>query len=71
VNPSLTITAMSERAMSHIPAASEAESYEPLEAPEGYTPNGNGQGLSKRRLILPLLLLSFAFLAFRFLLRKT
>lgn len=71
VNPSLTITAMSERAMSHIPAASEAESYEPLEAPEGYTPNGNGQGLSKRRLILPLLLLSFAFLAFRFLPRKT
>jgi len=71
VNPSLTITAMSERAMSQIPVASEAESYEPLEAPEGYMPNGNGQGVSKRRLILPLLLLPFAFLAFRFLLRKT
>ena len=70
VNPSLTITAMSERAMSQIPAAAEAEAYEPLEMPEGYTPNGNGHGLAKRRLILPLLLLPFAFLAVRFLLRK-
>lgn len=71
VNPSLTITAMSERAMSLIPEASEAVLHEPLEAPEGYTPNGNGQGLSKRRLILPLLLFSFAFFAVRLVLRKT
>jgi len=71
VNPSLTITAMSERAMSRIPDAAEAELYTPLEAPEGYTPNGNGHGVSKRRLILPLLLFSFAFVAIRLLLRKT
>jgi cholesterol oxidase len=71
VNPSLTITAMSERAMSLIPDAAEAERYAPLEAPAGYTPNGNGQRMSKRRLILPLLLFSFAFFAVRLLLRKT
>ena len=71
VNPSLTITAMSERAMSLIPDAAEAAVYTPLEAPAGYTPNGNRQGVSKRRLILPLLLFSFAFFAVRLLLRKT
>ena len=71
VNPSLTITAMSERAMSLIPDAAEAELYAPLEAPAGYTSNGNGHGVSKRRLILPLLLFSFAFFAARLLLRKT
>jgi cholesterol oxidase len=71
VNPSLTITAMSERAMSLIPDATKAEHYTPLEAPEGFTPNGNGRGVSKRRLILPLLLFSFAFFAVRLLLRKT
>ncbi len=70
VNPSLTITAMAERAMSQIPAAAEAEAYVPLEAPAGYTPNGNGRRLSKRRLILPLLILSMAFFAVRFLSRK-
>lgn len=34
VNPSLTITAMAERAMSRIPAASEAGPIQPLSAPE-------------------------------------
>jgi cholesterol oxidase len=71
VNPSLTITAMAERAMSHIPAASEAEAYEPLEAPEGYKPNGNGQSVSRQRLILPLLLFTFAFFCIRLLWRKS
>jgi cholesterol oxidase len=69
VNPSLTITAMAERAMSHIPEASEIDAYAPLAAPEGQTPNGNGQGVSKRRLLLPFLILSFTF-AIRFLWRK-
>ncbi len=70
VNPSLTITAMAERAMSRIPAASEVDAYTPLEAPEGFTANGNGQGISKRRMILPFLILSFAFFAIRLLWRK-
>jgi cholesterol oxidase len=41
VNPSLTITAMAERAMSLMPDADEIDAYPPLEMPEGYTPNGN------------------------------
>jgi cholesterol oxidase len=71
VNPSLTITAMAERAMSHIPAASEVEAYVPLEKPEGYIANGNGHRVSKRRLVLPLLVFSFALFAIRLLWRKT
>ncbi len=70
VNPSLTITAMAERAMSRIPEASKVDSYAPLEAPEGFGSNGNGRGISKKRLILPFLIFSFAFFAIRLLWRK-
>ena len=56
--------------MSRIPAASSVEAYVPLEAPEGFKPNGNGHGLPKRRLILPFLIFSFAFFAFRLLWQK-
>ncbi|GMQ79008.1 MAG: GMC family oxidoreductase [Anaerolineae bacterium] len=38
VNPSLTITAMSERAMSKIPEAAQVEAYAPLERPAGFPP---------------------------------
>lgn len=70
VNPSLTITAMAERAMSLVPAAAEAGAYAPLEAPEGYRTNGNGRGVSRGRLALPFLIVSFAYFAIRFLWRK-
>ncbi len=40
VNPSLTITAMSERAMSRIPVANKAQEHTPLEAPNGQASNG-------------------------------
>jgi cholesterol oxidase len=45
VNPSLTITAMSERAMSFVPAKSEAGPVKPLERPAGleYVQEGNGR----------------------------
>jgi hypothetical protein len=62
---------MAERAMSRIPEASEVDAYAPLEAPEGYAPNGNGHRAAKRRLILPLLILSFAFFAISLLWRKS
>jgi cholesterol oxidase len=71
VNPSLTITAMAERAMSLVPAASEVDGFTPLEAPEGFSPGRNGRSASKRRLILPLLILSFALFAIRLIWRKS
>ncbi|MGD8586473.1 MAG: GMC family oxidoreductase [Chloroflexota bacterium] len=70
VNPSLTITAMAERAMSRIPEASDTGAFTPLEAPAGFTHSGNGGNVSKRRLILPLLIFSFAFFAIRLIWRK-
>jgi cholesterol oxidase len=39
VNPSLTITALAERAMSRIPAKATAEQPEPLQAPIDYVPD--------------------------------
>lgn len=42
VNPSLTITAMAERAMSRIPSKAEVNSFTPLEVPQVSWP-GNGQ----------------------------
>jgi cholesterol oxidase len=67
VNPSLTITAMTERAMSHIPAKKEVRQVPPLERPEGleYVQNGKNGRVSLLRsagpflflaLLLPLLL---------------
>lgn len=67
VNPSLTITAMTERAMSKMPAKKEAGRVEPLQRPEGleYVQNGAnslGSRLAKAgpfmllALLLPLLI---------------
>jgi cholesterol oxidase len=73
VNPSLTITAMAERAMSRIPDASEESQFHPLEIPEGYSFNGNGrarEGSLGRRVAIPLLALLLGFLAVRLLFRK-
>ncbi|MCI0397442.1 MAG: GMC family oxidoreductase [Chloroflexi bacterium] len=41
VNPSLTITAMAERAMTKIPVASLEATFPPLKAPQDVTPNGD------------------------------
>ncbi len=49
VNPSLTITAISERAMSRIPAAKEIESFTPLTAPLGYHTTVNLRHQEKKR----------------------
>ena len=72
VNPSLTITAMSERAMSLIPPAADAVERLPLEAPAGFSSNDqrhrqrNGSSFLYSLLILPMLLLLV-----RYLLNKT
>jgi hypothetical protein len=49
VNPSLTITAISERAMSRIPAAEEIESFTPLVAPPGYHTRVNLRRQERKR----------------------
>ncbi len=73
VNPSLTITAMSERAMSYIPSKSEAGPVKPLERPAGleYVQKENGRKsiLSKTgpflllAIMLPLIVGAFKLLA--------
>jgi cholesterol oxidase len=73
VNPSLTITAMSERAMSMVPNKEEAGHVEPLERPAGleYVENNNGAKsmLAKMgpyfvlAMILPLIFGAFKLLA--------
>jgi cholesterol oxidase len=72
INPSLTITAMAERAMSRIPSASEVEDGQPLEAPQGYVPNGKHCHRRKpaKKLLFPLLALSFILIGAKFLFRK-
>ena len=73
VNPSLTITALAERAMSRVPAASEASQLPALEAPEGFVANGNGQARRRnlgRKVAVPLLIVSLGVLVARFLFRK-
>jgi cholesterol oxidase len=58
VNPSLTITAMTERAMSKIPKKEEAEGERPLAAPPGfYINNGHHDRAEDLRKKAPLLLL--------------
>lgn len=57
VNPSLTITAMAERAMSHVPTKEEAAELPALAEPPGYIANGNGR---KKGLKQPLLYYLFA-----------
>jgi cholesterol oxidase len=51
VNPSLTITAMTERAMSRIPAASEIKEYPPLISPAGNRPMVDLRRQDRRRRI--------------------
>lgn len=57
VNPSLTITAMTERAMSQIPAKAEAEAVQPLLAPLGVEVKDGGNGRSPFKAALPFMLL--------------
>jgi cholesterol oxidase len=70
VNPSLTITAMSERAMSHIPAKGEATEYVRLVEPTGYGVNGKGKVGLKERAVVGLLAVSLLVVLVRFILRK-
>jgi cholesterol oxidase len=75
VNPSLTITAMTERAMSYMPSKEEAGPLEPLERPAGLeyvqSQNGNRSLLSKAGpFMLLALLLPLALGAFKLLARK-
>ncbi len=71
VNPSLTITALSERAMSLIPAAAEAGETLPLEAPAGYSSNGRQRRKTNIQSILyPLLALPAIFFLARYLVNK-
>jgi cholesterol oxidase len=49
VNPSLTITAMTERAMNRIPAATEIEEYPPLLPPAEHMPTVDLRRLERRR----------------------
>ncbi len=69
VNPSLTITAMTERAMSKVPAKAEAAEPTPLTMPEGYEPVVAGNGRSPLKAALPFLLLAAIPLAILFLLK--
>lgn len=72
VNPSLTITAMSERAMSQIPHAADAVASLPLEAPAGMEQNHPQRGqVVGRRVLYTLLALPVLFLTALFLLKKS
>ncbi len=69
VNPSLTITAMTERAMASIPAKTQAAMPEPLAAPAGVDVQGGGNGRSPLKATLPFMLLLAVPLAVLFLLK--
>ena len=69
VNPSLTITAMTERAMASIPAKTQAAMPEPLAAPAGVDVQGGGNGRSPLKATLPFMLLLAIPLAVLFLLK--
>jgi cholesterol oxidase len=70
VNPSLTITAMAERAMSHIPKNAETAELPVLEAPPGYI-NGNGRKKEMNRPVLyGLLVVPMLIVLIKFILRK-
>lgn len=72
VNPSLTISAMTERAMSRIPAASEIKEYPPLIPPAGNTPKVDLRRQDSRRRIalLGLFLIPIALVGTFLFLRK-
>jgi cholesterol oxidase len=69
VNPSLTITAMTERAMSKIPAKAEAVEPAPLQMPEEYEQVVEENGRSPLKTALPFMLLAVIPLALLFLLK--
>ncbi len=69
VNPSLTITAMTERAMSKIPAKAEAAEPAPLAVPEGVEWVEKENGRSPLKAALPFMLLLAIPLAILFLLK--
>lgn len=69
VNPSLTITAMTERAMSKIPPKAQAAEPAPLAAPVGVEVNGGGNGRSPLKAALPFMLLLAVPMAILFLLK--
>jgi hypothetical protein len=48
VNPSLTITAMAERAMSLVPPKAEAEAIRPLTVPSNLPPTSNHKDQRKK-----------------------
>ena len=72
VNPSLTITAMTERAMSRIPAKNEAEAVRPLSVPVGLALDGGNGRAQPLKKAAPYLLLAIpaALLTARLLKRK-
>jgi cholesterol oxidase len=71
VNPSLTITAMAERAMSRIPLKETISEFPPLEQPADLPQNGHRQLPDlRRKVLLPLLAILLTLLATKILLRK-
>ncbi|MFN2190272.1 MAG: GMC oxidoreductase [Candidatus Promineifilaceae bacterium] len=71
VNPSLTITALSERAMSLIPPADQVEEYPPLEMPDDYIPDMLPENKKNKLSILyPLFALTAVFFLARFVIHK-
>ena len=56
VNPSLTITAMTERAMSRIPRQADAPPIQPFECPAGVTMEAETSNGSRLKLALPFLM---------------
>lgn len=73
VNPSLTITAMSERAISQIPEAAKVDSYTPLERPTGFPTEKRDRraAVIGGKIAIPLLALSMMLLFFRWKFQKT
>lgn len=71
VNPSLTITAMSERAMSHIPAKADSADLPTLSEPPGYKANGNSHKNSlKQPVLYTLFAVPLLLVLIKFILRK-
>jgi hypothetical protein len=72
VNPSLTITAMSERAISQIPDAAQLEAYTPLERPAGLPPEKRDRRavVIGGKIAVTLLAISMILFAFRWLVQN-
>ncbi len=70
VNPSLTITAMAERAMTKIPKKDETAEPVRLVAPPDYVPNGNGKKSVPQTAVAVLLVVPLLLILIKFILRK-